>query len=68
MYHDFYWLGRPYMMKFVGLNALGALSAAATAGSKIPAVTIKAEKAKLTKEDFGDLRIARGRDRPVEVP
>ena len=45
------------VMKFMGLNALAALGAAATAGPKIPAVTIGAEKAKLTKEDFGDLRI-----------
>jgi len=45
------------VMKFVGLNALAALGAAATVGAKIPAVTIGPKKAKLTKEDFGDLRI-----------
>lgn len=45
------------VMKLVGLNALAALGVAGAAGAKIPNSTIGAEKAKLTKEKFGDLRI-----------
>jgi mannose-6-phosphate isomerase-like protein (cupin superfamily) len=45
------------VMKLAGVNALAALGFAATAGSKLPTTTIVAEKVKLTKEEFGDLRI-----------
>jgi mannose-6-phosphate isomerase-like protein (cupin superfamily) len=45
------------VMKLAGFNALAVFAGAATAGVKIPNATIGAEKAKLTKEAFGDLRI-----------
>src|SRR6266536_2568542 len=45
------------VMKLAGFNALAAFAGAATAGLKIPNGTIGAEKAKLAKEAFGDLRI-----------
>jgi len=44
-------------MKLAGLNALAALGLAATSGLKLPNATIAADKAKLTREAFGDLRI-----------
>ena len=40
-----------------GLQMLAALGNAGAAGAKLPNATFGAEKAKLTKEDFGDLRI-----------
>ncbi len=40
-----------------GLQMLAALGSAEAAGAKLPNATFNAEKAKLTKEDFGDLRI-----------
>jgi len=46
-------------MKLAGLNALAALGLAATSGPKLPNSTIGADKAKLTRETFGDLRIYR---------
>ena len=44
-------------MKLAGLNALAAFGVAATVGPKIPSVTLGMDKAKLSKEPFGDLRI-----------
>jgi mannose-6-phosphate isomerase-like protein (cupin superfamily) len=45
------------VVKFAGLNLLAALGNAGAAGAKLPNATFGADKAKLTKEDFGDLRI-----------
>jgi mannose-6-phosphate isomerase-like protein (cupin superfamily) len=45
------------VMKLAGLNALAAFGVAATTGPKIPNVTLGMDKAKLSKEPFGDLRI-----------
>jgi len=45
------------VVKLAGLNALAALGFAATTESRLPSATIAAGKAKLTKEEFGDLRI-----------
>lgn len=49
-------MNRRNMLQMAGVNALAAL-AASGAGAKIADATFDSQKAKLTKENFGDLRI-----------
>ena len=45
------------MIKLAGLNTLAAFGLAATTSAKIPNCHDGMDKAKLTKQPFGDLRI-----------